>query len=77
MASVVAEIKWLIGLYKELGIVVETPIHLYCDSKTAIQIAANPIFQERTSTSMLTVTLSGNKLYRVLSILIMFPQKNN
>ena len=48
MASVVAELTWLIGLYKELGITVEVPIHLYCDSKAAIQIAANPIFHEKT-----------------------------
>ena len=48
MASVVAEVTWLIGLYKELGISIEVPICLYCDSKAAIQIAANPIFHERT-----------------------------
>ena len=48
MASVVAEVTWLIGLYKELGISVEVPIYLYCDTKAAIQIAANPIFPERT-----------------------------
>ena len=47
MASVVAELTWLVGLYKELGITVEVPIHLYCDSKTTIQIAANLIFHER------------------------------
>ena len=48
MASVVAEVTWLIGLYKELGISIEVPICLYCDSKAIIQIAANPIFHERT-----------------------------
>lgn len=48
MASVVTELTWLTGLYKELGVEVEVPIDLYCDSKAAIQIAANPIFHERT-----------------------------
>ena len=48
MASVVAEVTWLIGLYKEMGINIEVPICLYCDSKAAIQIAANSIFHERT-----------------------------
>ena len=47
MASVVAEVTWLIGLYKEMGINIEVPICLYCDSKAAIQNAANPIFHER------------------------------
>uniref|UniRef100_M1BAE1 Uncharacterized protein n=1 Tax=Solanum tuberosum TaxID=4113 RepID=M1BAE1_SOLTU len=48
MASVVAEVTWLEGLYKELGVNITRPIQLFCDSKTAIQIAANPIFHERT-----------------------------
>lgn len=48
MASTVAELTWLTGLFKELGITIIQPIDLYCDSKAAIQIAANPIFQERT-----------------------------
>ncbi|XP_019266375.1 PREDICTED: uncharacterized protein LOC109243831 [Nicotiana attenuata] len=38
LASIVAEIVWLIGLFNPL----------YCDSKSAMQIAANPVFHERT-----------------------------
>ena len=48
MASAVAEITWLIGLYKELGVNIKQPVNLFCDSKAAIQIASNPIFHERT-----------------------------
>ncbi|XP_019265473.1 PREDICTED: uncharacterized protein LOC109243038 [Nicotiana attenuata] len=48
MASCAAEVTWLIGLYAELGIKVCLPVKLVCDSKAAIQIAANPIFHERT-----------------------------
>jgi len=48
MAACTAEITWLIGLYKELGIKITTPVNMICDSKAAIQIAANPIFHERT-----------------------------
>jgi len=48
MTSTVAEIFWLVGLFKELGVSIVQPIDLYCDSKAAIQIAANPIFHERT-----------------------------
>jgi len=48
MASTVAEITWLEGLYKELGVSINRPVQLFCDSKVAIQIAANPIFHERT-----------------------------
>ncbi|XP_019254116.1 PREDICTED: uncharacterized protein LOC109232878 [Nicotiana attenuata] len=48
MASCTAEITWLVGLFKELGIHVDVPIRLMCDSKAAIQITANLIFRERT-----------------------------
>lgn len=48
LASVVAEIVWLIGLFKELGVEVQLPVAVHCDGKSAIQIAANPVFHERT-----------------------------
>ena len=48
LASTVAEIVWLVGIFKELGIQVELPVPIHIDSKSAIQIAANPVFHERT-----------------------------
>nr|XP_016512632.1 PREDICTED: uncharacterized mitochondrial protein AtMg00810-like [Nicotiana tabacum] len=48
MATAVSEILWLTGLCKELSAEVELPVELFCDSKAAIQIVANPIFHERT-----------------------------
>lgn len=48
LASTVAEIVWLVGLFKELGVIVDLPIPIHCDSKSAIQIAANSVFHERT-----------------------------
>lgn len=48
MASCTAEITWLVGLFKELGVHMELPVQLICDSKTAIQITANLIFHEIT-----------------------------
>ncbi|XP_070029376.1 uncharacterized mitochondrial protein AtMg00810-like [Nicotiana sylvestris] len=47
MASAAAEIVWLTGLFNELGFKIKRPVTLMCDSKAAIQIAANPIFHER------------------------------
>lgn len=48
MASCTAQIIWLVGLFKELGVEEQVPVKLMCDSTAAIQIAANPIFHERT-----------------------------
>ncbi|KAE8728682.1 HSP20-like chaperones superfamily protein [Hibiscus syriacus] len=48
MAMVVAEIVWLKGLLVELGVKDLQPAKHYCDNKAALQIAANPVFHERT-----------------------------
>lgn len=48
MASTVAKLIWIIGLIKEFGVDVKLPSKIYSDSKAAIQIAANPVYHERT-----------------------------
>ncbi|CAN4092639.1 unnamed protein product [Withania somnifera] len=48
MALAVAEVTWIIVLFKELGIKIKQSVDIHCDSKTAILIAANQIFHERT-----------------------------
>lgn len=48
MAFVVAEVTWIIGLFKELDMPVPSPVAIHCDSTAAIQIASNPVFHERT-----------------------------
>ncbi|XP_059281293.1 uncharacterized mitochondrial protein AtMg00810-like [Lycium ferocissimum] len=42
MATTVSEIVWITGLFKELGQKIVLPVHLFCDSKAALQIATNP-----------------------------------
>ncbi|KAG8495219.1 hypothetical protein CXB51_012817 [Gossypium anomalum] len=48
MASTVAEIVWLHGLLKEICFDQIVPALLFSDSQAALQIAANPVFHERT-----------------------------
>ena len=48
MASSIAEITWIVKLFKELGAKIQTPVSVYSDSKSAIQIAANPVLHEIT-----------------------------
>lgn len=48
MASAVAEVVWSVKLFRKLGVVVPTPVTIYCDSKSAIQIAINLVLHERT-----------------------------
>lgn len=48
MAVVVAEVVWLNGLLKEVSPSQFEKALIFSDSKAALQIAANPVFHERT-----------------------------
>ena len=48
MVACSAEVTWIIGLSKDLGINVRLRVNMICDSKEEIHIAINPIFHERT-----------------------------
>ncbi|CAL0304854.1 unnamed protein product [Lupinus luteus] len=46
MAS--CQARWLTFLMKDLGIHHPCPINIYCNNKSALHIAVNPVFHERT-----------------------------
>ena len=48
MSAACAEIVWLRGLLAELGFSQPNPTPLHADNTSTIQIAANPIYHERT-----------------------------
>ena len=48
MAVTTCELKWLKLLLSSLGILHSQPMRLYCDSQSALHIARNPVFHERT-----------------------------
>ena len=48
MATAVKEVKWIVPLVEDLGVKIVKPVRFYCESKSAIHIAANPVFHERT-----------------------------
>lgn len=48
MAAITCELKWLKGLLLSLGVEHPRAIPLYCDSQSALYIAQNPVFHERT-----------------------------
>ncbi|XP_016475616.2 secreted RxLR effector protein 161-like [Nicotiana tabacum] len=47
MASGVSEVVWLTALLRELGAKVKFPVHIYSDSRAAMEISANPVFQDK------------------------------
>ncbi|GJW09940.1 ribonuclease H-like domain-containing protein [Tanacetum coccineum] len=48
MASVTSEVTWILKVLKDLEWDQVLPVKLFCDSRVAIKIAANPVFHERT-----------------------------
>ncbi|CAL1406372.1 unnamed protein product [Linum trigynum] len=48
LAHLVCEVQWLRRLLAELTVQVPLPISIYCDNRSAIHIAENPVFHERT-----------------------------
>ena len=48
MASAASEVTWLLGLLTELGVEIQMPILVFSDSKSTIQLAANPVGEKNT-----------------------------
>lgn len=47
ISSATAEVTWLLGLFSELEVPIPLPVTLMSDCKSAIQLAASPVFRER------------------------------
>ncbi|GJX71393.1 ribonuclease H-like domain-containing protein [Tanacetum coccineum] len=48
MSSVACEVIWILKILTELKVEYKTPVEMFCDNSSAIQIAANHVFHERT-----------------------------
>lgn len=48
MASTTCEIVWLRGLLTDMGLQFDAPTLLHCDNQSALHLAANPMYHERT-----------------------------
>jgi len=48
MAQAATKVTWLVSLLKELGVPHLKPVTLHCDNQSALHIARNPVFHERT-----------------------------
>lgn len=62
MAAVTYEIIWLLNLLRDLKIDNLMPVNIHCDNNAALQIAANPVFHERTKHFEINVHIVREKL---------------
>ncbi|XP_070020635.1 secreted RxLR effector protein 161-like [Nicotiana sylvestris] len=76
LKKVVAEVSWLVRILDDLGLHVSAHVPIFCDSLTALHIAKNLVFHERTKhieidchyILLLEIELMANKFVRVDSI---------
>ncbi|XP_016556586.1 uncharacterized mitochondrial protein AtMg00810-like [Capsicum annuum] len=51
LVSTIAELTWLNGLIKDLGVQLQLPVTILSDSKATLQITANPVYMRQQNTS--------------------------
>lgn len=64
MADTTCEIVWLRSLLSELGVPQHSATTLYCDNVSALYIAANPVYHERTKHIEIDCHLVREKLQK-------------
>lgn len=62
LAQASCEAQWLIYLLHDFGVKSSLPAILYCDNRSALHIAANPVFHERTKHIEIDCHLVRNKV---------------
>lgn len=71
-----SEVAWLVHLLEEIGLLKLTPITLYCDNQSAMHIAKNPVFHERTKHIDIDRHFTRDKVLEGLLLLSYLPTSN-
>ena len=75
MAQAASEITWMVRLLEELGVYNLTPVTLNCDNQSALHIARNPVFHERTKHIEIDCHFTRDKVLEGLLQLNYMPTK--
>ena len=76
MQQATSEITWLVNLLEELNVTSLKPVTLRCDNQSAMQIAKNPVYHERTKHIELDCHFTREKLMKGLIQLTYLPTQN-
>lgn len=76
MASAASEVTWAVRLLEDLGVTNLKPVTLHCDNQSALHIAKNPVFHERTKHIELDCHFTRDKVMEGLLQLTYLPTKS-
>ncbi|KAL8093307.1 hypothetical protein AgCh_035258 [Apium graveolens] len=76
MAATASEITWLVRLLEEFGVTDLAHVTLHCDNQSALHIAKNPVFHERTKHIELDCHFTHDKVLEGLLQLSYLPTKH-
>ena len=76
MASAAAEVIWLVRLLHEIGVTNLTLVTIHCDNQSALHIAKNPIFHERTKHIEVDCHFTRDKVLEGLLQLTYLPTRH-
>lgn len=76
MAAAASEVTWLVNLLTELGISDLQPVTLHCDNQSALHIAKNPVFHDRTKHIEVDCHFTREKVMEGLLQLTYLPSKH-
>ena len=76
MASAAAEVTWVVRLLEELGVSNLKPVELYCDNQSALHIAKNLVFHERTKHIELDCHFTRDKILEGFLQLTYLPTRS-
>ena len=76
MQQATSEITWLVNLLEELNVTSLKSVTLHCDNQSAMQIAKNPVYHERTEHIELDCHFTREKLMEGLIQLTYLPTQN-
>jgi len=76
LASVICELQWLTYLLEDFKVDFQQSATLYCDNKSALRIAVNPMFHERTKHIEIDCHIVREKVLSGLVKLLPIPSTN-
>jgi hypothetical protein len=76
LAAATCELQWLLYLFADLQLTCSQLPVLYCDNRSAIHIAANPVFHERTKHLEIDCHIVREKLHAGILKLLPVPSQH-